>query len=129
MRFRLNKHEDEITLEAFLKAVGANDDYQQIRFMIKDGKVWVNGDKETARRRLLRVGDNVAFEDRYYVLFPHREEYVKRPKKTEKHQRSNPFDEHRKTEKVIHHKKPLEWTEKKVVKKVKSKTDSSKENS
>jgi len=129
MRFRLNKHEDEITLEAFLKAVGANDDYQQIRFMIKDGKVWVNGDKETARRRLLRVGDNVAFEDRYYVLFPHREEYVKRTKKTEKHQRSNPFDEHRKTEKVIHHKKPLEWTEKKVVKKVKSKTDSSKENS
>ena len=43
MHFRLNRHEDEITLESFLKAVGADEDYQQIRFMIKDGKVWVNG--------------------------------------------------------------------------------------
>lgn len=121
MHFRLNKHEDELTLEAFLKAVGADDDYQQIRFMIKDGKVWVNGEKEYARRRMLREGDNVAFLDRYYIIFPHRDGYDRPEKRREFRKREDTYDDNRKTEKVLHHKKPLQWAEKGISKRTKKK--------
>jgi|GEM_PF-2065966 ribosome-associated protein YbcJ (S4-like RNA binding protein) len=123
MRFRLNKHDDEITLESFLKAVSAHEDYQQIRFMIKDGKIWVNGEKEFARRRLLRVGDNIAFEDRYYTISPHRDEHERANERQTAREREmsreEQFDPDRKTEKVHHNKKPLKWSEKKIKKKIK----------
>ena len=116
MKFRLNKDDDGIILESFLKAVAAHDDYQQIRFMIKDGKIWVNGEKEYARRRLLQPGDAIAFEDRYYIIFPHRDEEGgdrERKGKKEDHE----FDPEKKTEKVVHHKGLMKWSEKKIVKK------------
>lgn len=117
MKFRLNKHDDEITLEFFLKAVKADEDYQKIRFMIKDGKVWINGDKEYARRRLLRVGDNIAFEDKFYTIFPHRDERVK-PVRNKQNETSRSVSKpEMKAEKVIHNKAPLKWTEKKIRKK------------
>ncbi len=119
MRFRLNKHDDEITLESFLKAVAANDDYQQIRFMIKDGKVWVNGEKEYARRRMLRSGDSVAFEDKYYMILPHRDTIDRPPPKKDYSGQKLLYDRDRKTEKVFHHKGPLKWSEKKIKEKKK----------
>jgi len=122
MKFRLNKHDDEIAVEAFLKAVKANEDYQQIRFMIKDGKVWVNGEKEYARRRMLKPGDNVAFEDKYFLIYPHRDENVrtdrKRDERPEKDFQDNPV----RAEKIHHHKIPMNWTEKNIVRKKKSVT-------
>ena len=134
MKFRLNKHDDEISLESFLKAVNAHEDYQQIRFMIKDGLVWVNGEKEYARRRMLKAGDNVAFEDRYYIIFPHRDErdrprerredrngefFIERERRRiyDDPDRKDSYDPEKKTEKVLHHKRPLSWTEKKIKKK------------
>ncbi len=117
MRFRLNKHDDEITLESFLKAVAAHDDYQQLRFMIKDGKVWVNGEKEYARRRMLRSGDSVAFEDKYYMIFPHRDEKERSASEKEYPGQKLLYDRERKTEKVFHHKGPLKWSEKMIKKK------------
>lgn len=111
MKFRLKKHDDAIILESLLKAVGANDDYQQIRFMIKDGKVYVNGEQEFARRRLIFIGDEVTFDDRFYKVCafndtdtndddhdPHsadRKESYEGPKGF-----------------IFHHKTPLNWTEK-----------------
>jgi ribosome-associated protein YbcJ (S4-like RNA binding protein) len=120
MNFRLNKYDDEITLEAFLKAVAADDDYQQIRFMIKDGKIWVNGEKEYGRRRMLRAGDSVAFADKYYMILPHRDEKERAPQKREEPKQELLYDRERKTEKVFHHKGPLSWSEKKIKKKKKT---------
>jgi ribosome-associated protein YbcJ (S4-like RNA binding protein) len=123
MRFRLNKYDDVITLESFLKAVSAHEDYQQIRFMIKDGKIWVNGEKEYARRRLLRAGDNVAFGDRYYTISYHRDDFKRSDERQSdrggKDSREEEYDEERKTEKVFHNKRPLKWSEKKIKKKTK----------
>ena len=91
--------------------------------VIKDGKIWVNGEKEFARRRLLRVGDNIAFEDRYYTISPHRDEHERANERQTAREREmsreEQFDPDRKTEKVHHNKKPLKWSEKKIKKKIK----------
>ena len=118
MKFRLKKAEDGIVLEMFLKAVKAEEDYQKIRFMIKDGHVTVNGEPEYARRRLLLVGDEVTFKDKYYLITSYKDEIMGEAEeefaeieRSEK-QNSIPVSQ----EKIIHHKKPLQWSRKYVKK-------------
>jgi len=119
MLFRLNYNTDSILLEAFLKAVGVNDDYQQIRFMIKDGEVKVNGRVEYARRRVLEIGDKVSFDGKHYIIAEDRD--GDRPA-VKPRRRMLPTDEgfDGVREHVQHKQKPLQWTEKKIKKKEKS---------
>jgi len=114
MRFRLNKTDDAIELELFLKAVKADEDYQKIRFLIKDGLVSVNGEKEYARRRLLFVGDKVAFRDRYYVISSYKKneprDVIKKKISNSPKEQENVSE--KQVEKIVHHKKPMRWSQK-----------------
>jgi ribosome-associated protein YbcJ (S4-like RNA binding protein) len=110
MKFRLKKHDDAIVLESFLKAVGAHEDYQFIRFMIKDGKIYVNGEQEYARRRLLFIGDEISFEDKFYKICAYDDfDDADRENRNEK-EKKKPYDGPK--EFIFHHKTPLNWTEK-----------------
>ncbi len=52
-----------IHLDQFLKAHGVVGTGGQAKLVIQDGQVLVNGEVETRRRRQLRDGDVVHFED------------------------------------------------------------------
>ncbi len=125
MKFRLKKFDDAIELELLLKAVKANEDFQQIRFMIKDGKVYVNGEKEFSRRRLLRVDDEVAFGDKFYKLCPHSDTSLKGEEDepipdnagTPQQRENSSYDKTKKAPKdrsqiIYHNKRLLNWSQK-----------------
>ncbi len=52
-----------IRLDQFLKSQGVVGTGGQAKLIIQDGLVQVNGSTETRRRRQLRAGDVVQFED------------------------------------------------------------------
>lgn len=52
-----------ITLDALLKATGLADSGGQAKELINEGKVKVNNEVETRRRRKLRGGEVVEFQD------------------------------------------------------------------
>ena len=54
--------DDSIQLDQFLKFAGALPTGGAIRPFLADGKVYRNGEKETARRRKLHPGDIVRIE-------------------------------------------------------------------
>ncbi len=111
MKFRLKKTDDVIELEQLLKAVKADEDYQKIRFMIKDGLIYVNGEKEYARRRLLKTGDKVSYGKKYYTVCNYKgnepEDIIKQ--KAKEGDEEYVPQEH---ERVFHHQKPLSWSKK-----------------
>lgn len=111
MKFRLKKTNDVIELEQLLKAVKADEDYQKIRFMIKDGLVYVNGEKEYARRRLLKAGDKVSFGKKFYTICNYK---GNEPQDIIKQKTEESGDEYatQKREKVFHNQKPLSWSKK-----------------
>jgi ribosome-associated protein len=57
-----------IRLDQFLKSQGVVGTGGQAKLVIQDGLVQVNGSTETRRRRQLRVGDVVQFEDLRLVV-------------------------------------------------------------
>ncbi len=108
MKFRLTKDEDSIVLELFLKAIKAGDDYQSIRFMIKDGKVKVNGSVEYARRLLLFVGDEITFEDKYYIITSYKDDDSDKCSNDKK----NNTNDNEADRFIFHHNSPLKWSKK-----------------
>ncbi len=52
-----------IRLDQFLKSEGVVSTGGQAKLLIQDGAVTVNGEVETRRRRQLRTGDIVEFEE------------------------------------------------------------------
>ncbi|MCB5229999.1 MAG: RNA-binding S4 domain-containing protein [Candidatus Cloacimonas sp.] len=113
MLFRLNYGTDCIELEAFLKAVGLDEDYQQIRFKIKDGLIRVNGRVETGRRRLLYIDDTVSFDDKFYRIAEDRDRPDTRPKPRRRMVPDQEGDREG-VEFIRHSQKPLKWSEKKI---------------
>ena len=59
-----------IRLDQFLKSQGVMATGGQAKRVIQDGLVLVNGSTETRRRRRLRAGDVVQFEDQRLVVDP-----------------------------------------------------------
>ncbi len=59
----MNDDRPTIHLDQFLKAHGVVGTGGQAKLVIQDGQVLVNGEVETRRRRQLRDGDVVQFED------------------------------------------------------------------
>ena len=57
-----------IRLDQFLKSEGVVGTGGQAKLVIQDGQVLVNGSTETRRRRQLRAGDVVQFEDQRLVV-------------------------------------------------------------
>jgi len=57
-----------IRLDQFLKSQGVVGTGGQAKLVIQDGLVRVNGNTETRRRRQLRAGDVVQFEDLRLVV-------------------------------------------------------------
>ena len=57
-----------IRLDQFLKSQGVVATGGQAKRVIQDGLVLVNGSTETRRRRQLRAGDLVQFEDQRLVV-------------------------------------------------------------
>jgi len=57
-----------IRLDQFLKSQGIVGTGGQAKLVIQDGLVLVNGSTETRRRRQLRAGDVVQFEDLRLVV-------------------------------------------------------------
>lgn len=55
--------EPSIRLDQFLKREGIAGTGGQAKMLVQSGAVRVNGEVETRRRRQLRSGDEVAFED------------------------------------------------------------------
>lgn len=55
-------------LDHFLKISGIADTGGQAKVLIQGGKVLVNGEQETRRRRKLVKGDVVRFEDQDYPV-------------------------------------------------------------
>ena len=55
--------EPTIRLDQFLKLSGLVSTGGQAKLLIQDGSVMVNGEVETRRRRQLKPGDLVEFED------------------------------------------------------------------
>ena len=54
---------DHITLDALLKATGLASSGGEAKVFITEGRVTVNGERETRRGRKLRAGDAVALGD------------------------------------------------------------------
>ena len=57
---------EPLRLDQFLKLRGLADTGGQAKLLIQGGKVRVNGEVETRRRRKLAVGDVVEFDGRAY---------------------------------------------------------------
>jgi ribosome-associated protein len=57
-----------IRLDQFLKSQGVVGTGGQAKLVIQDGQVLVNGTPETRRRRQLRSGDEVQFDDQQFVV-------------------------------------------------------------
>ena len=110
MKFRLTKAENGIVLELFLKAVQAGEEYQKIRYMIKDGEIYVNGEKEYARRMLLQLGDEVTFKDKYYVITTYKDEND--PVGNDEDYALQKKNENPENRYIKHHQTPLQWSEK-----------------
>lgn len=114
MKFRLKKNDDAIELEQFLKAVNAEENYQKIRYMIKDGLISVNGEKVYARRKLLFIGDSVSFRDKYYTISVYKDnepkDIIRRKMQGSEPEKRDKVDNN--DDKIVHHKKPLSWSRK-----------------
>ena len=57
-----------IRLDQFLKAQSLTGTGGQAKLLIQDGLIQVNGEVETRRRRQLRHGDMVSFEDQEWKV-------------------------------------------------------------
>lgn len=57
-----------IRLDQFLKAHGIVGTGGQAKLLIQDGQILVNGEVDTRRRRQLREGDVVQFEDQQFLV-------------------------------------------------------------
>lgn len=53
----------DIQLDQFLKLAGAVATGGEVKHLIEEGRLRVNDRVETARRRKLRIGDRVTFDD------------------------------------------------------------------
>lgn len=62
-----NLNEATICLDQFLKTCGVPTG-GQAKLLIQSGRVTVNNQPETRRRRKLRLGDQVTFEGETYVV-------------------------------------------------------------
>ena len=59
-----------IRLGQYLKLVGLVGTGGEAKYLIQDGQILVNGEVETRRKRQLRDGDTVAFQDRAFTVTP-----------------------------------------------------------
>ncbi len=64
MKFWIEKN-GFIYLFQILKAAGIEDDYQKIEFLIRDGRVSVNGETSFKQRHILKNGDIVQYRDKH----------------------------------------------------------------
>lgn len=65
---RFDDPEDTITLNDALKLSGMAETGGQAKLMIQSGRVRVNGEVETRRKRKLREGDVIQVGDEEFVL-------------------------------------------------------------
>ncbi len=63
-----SERQPTIRLDQFLKAHGIVGTGGQAKLLIQDGQVLVNGEIETRRRRQLKQGDSVQFEEQQWTV-------------------------------------------------------------
>ena len=64
----MTPEEETIRLDQFLKAQSLVETGGMAKILIQEGQVFVNGEIETRRRRQLRSGDVVQFEDQIFPV-------------------------------------------------------------
>jgi ribosome-associated protein YbcJ (S4-like RNA binding protein) len=77
MRFYLQRETDFIYLDQLLKATAVLEDYLEIRIVIDQGRVSVNGDVTKHRRKMLKAGDVVRYREHHIMVLSNKA----RPKK------------------------------------------------
>lgn len=61
---------EPLRLDHFLKLSAVSDTGGQAKLLIQAGEVKVNGEVETRRRRKLRAGDVVEYEEKKFIVKP-----------------------------------------------------------
>jgi len=108
MKFWLKSDSPSIHLDQFFKAMGWGDDYQEIRRHIERGEVLVNESAAINRRTELKEGDTVRYHGQHVIIAGKKMALEEaKARREEGH--------------VVHRRKPIEWTEKPIVKREKDK--------
>ena len=66
---RIEIETEFIKLDQFLKWAGIADKGSDANSLIREGKVEVNGKRETRRGKKLRAGDTVGIEGKVYLVY------------------------------------------------------------
>jgi len=107
MNFYINKG-DEIELFKLIKAAGICDYYSDIRHFIKDGQVKVNGETNTLKHTMIKIGDNVEYKDHMILIVE------SRPKSEQRKERVEISKELKPTSQNIRHGKFKSWRPKPI---------------
>ncbi len=107
MNFYINKG-DEIELFKLLKAAGVCDYYSDIRLFIKDGLVKVNGETNTIKHTMIKIGDQVEYKDHKILIVE------SRPKSEQREERVEISKEFKPASQNIRHGKFKSWRPKPI---------------